>query len=459
LLRIHGAPWLEKGAQSLQASDEHVKALAYPSSLDPCRSGLNNAHHPQNPWSFRMIDFEPSEEQRLVRESVAAFARSTLAPRVREVEKARAVPDDIRRLAHDMGLGLVMVPESAGGQGLGMVTTVLLEEELGAADAGAAFGLAGPQAFGTAVAELGTPQQIDQHLAAFAGEGGNERFGAVAWSEASPNKARAGFSTTAERSGAGWVLTGKKAFVVNAHLADRFVVFAQIEPDQGWGGLGAFVVPRGEGVVVGARYDTLGLDAADFGEVELRGVVVPDGARLVGDPGEGGFTRATLRFFAKRALVTAARAVGLARFALDLAREHCENRSAFGKPIGHFQAVAFTLADRHMDVESARWLVWKAAASWDSKVKEERALHATAQAAASALEIAMRTADDGVGLHGGSGFIRDLVAEKLMRDAKQLALTCPTAEQLDQLASAIELAMPLDPALVLPTPDSQAIFT
>jgi alkylation response protein AidB-like acyl-CoA dehydrogenase len=407
-----------------------------------------------------MIDFEPSEEQRLVRESVAEFARSTLVPRVREVEKARAVPDDIRRLAHDMGLGLVAVPESAGGQGLGMVTTVLLEEELGAADAAAAFGLPGPGAFGTAVAELGTPGQIDQHLAAFAGEGGHERFGAVAWSEASPNKARAGFSTTAEKTSAGWVVTGKKAFVVNAHLADRFVVFAQVDVEKGWGGLGAFVVPRGEGVVVGARDDTLGLDAADFGEVEFRGVVVPDAARLVGDSGEGGFTRATLRFFAKRALITAARAVGLARFALDLAREHCENRSAFGKPIGHFQAVAFTLADRHMDVESARWLVWKAAASWDGEVKkEESALYATAQAAASALEIAMRSADDGVGLHGGSGFIRDLVAEKLMRDAKQLALTCPTAEQLDQLASAIDLGMPLDPALVLPTPDSQAIFT
>jgi alkylation response protein AidB-like acyl-CoA dehydrogenase len=406
-----------------------------------------------------MIDFEPSEEQRLVRESVAEFARSTLVPRVREVEKARAVPADIRRLAHDMGLGLVAVPKSAGGQPLGLVTTVLLEEELGAADAAAAFGLPGPHAFGTAVSELGTPEQGTTHLADFASADADERYGAVAWSEASPNKARSGFMTTAERHDAGWVLNGKKAFVVNAHLADRFVVFAQVEPEKGWGGIGAFVVPRGDGVGVGARHDTLGLDAADFGDVDLQNVVVPGGARLLGDPGECGFTRATLRFFAKRSLVVAARAVGLARFAFNLAREHCENRSAFGKPIGHFQAVAFTLSDRHMDVESARWLLWKAAAAWDSKLKEERALHATAQAAASALEIAMRTADDAVGLHGGSGFIRDVIAEKLMRDAKQLALCCPTAEQLDQLASAIDLGAPLDPALVLPTPDSQAIFT
>ncbi len=160
--------------------------------------------------------------------------------------------------------------------------------------------------------------------------------------------------------------------------------------------------------MIGARHDTLGLDAADFGEIALEGAFVEASARLAGDPGEGGFTRATLRFFAKRALVVAARAVGVARFAFDLAREHCENRTAFGKPIGHFQAVAFALSDRHMDVESARWLIWQAAAAWEAGAPEPRALHATAQAAAFALEAAMRTADECVGLHGGSGFIRDL---------------------------------------------------
>src|SRR6185369_16148572 len=111
------------------------------------------------------------------------------------------------------------------------------------------------------------------------------------------------------------------------------------------------------------------------------------------------------------------------------------------------------------DVESSRWLVWRAAHAWDAKLPDKDALASTAQAVAFALEAAMRTADDDVSLHGGSGFIRDLVAEKLMRDAKQLALCSPTAEQLDQLASAIELGAKLDPAFVLPTPDIQAIFT
>jgi alkylation response protein AidB-like acyl-CoA dehydrogenase len=407
-----------------------------------------------------MIDFEPSEDQRLVQQSVADFAKSTLAGRVREVEKARAVPEDVRKVAHEMGLALVDVPESAGGQGLGMLTSVMLEEELGAADAAAAFGLAGPGAFGAAMVELGTAEQAQAALAPFAEADAFARFGAVAWSEAAPNKARAGFTTMATRSDAGWSITGTKAFVVNAHLADRFVVFAQVDAEKGWDGIGAFLVHRDNpGLKAGRRHDTLGLDAADFGEIVLDGAVVDAAARLEGDAGEGGFTRAALRFFAKRALVVAARAVGLARFAFELALEHVDNRKAFGKPIGHFQAVAFALSDRHMDVESSRWMLWKAAHAWDARVPEKQALFATAQAAAFALEAAMRTADECVGLHGGSGFIRDLVAEKLMRDAKQLALCCPTAEQLDQLAAAIELGAPLDPALVLPTPDTQAIFT
>ena len=419
-----------------------------------------------------MISFEPTEDQTLMRDSVAQFARATLAPRVREFERLRSVPEDVRKLAHEMGLGLVAVPEAAGGQGLGLTTAVLLEEELGAADAAAAFGLAGPHAFAAAAVELGSEEQARELLAPFGDPDAHGRFGAVAWSEPKPNRERAGFSTVATADGDGYRITGKKAFVVNAGLADRFVVFAQVDPERGWEGIGAFVVPRdAAGVKVGARHDTLGLDAAFFGELELDSVAVPASARLSaaadGDDAKA-FTMATARFFCKHALVVAARAVGVSRFGFELAREHCDTRKAFGKPIGHFQAVAFTLADRLMDVDSARWLVWRAAQAWDvlpprgssaRKAAERHALKASAQAVAHALEACMRCADDCVGLHGGSGFIRDLVAEKLMRDAKQLALCCPTAEQLDQLATAIEVGVPLDPALVLPTPDTQAIFT
>jgi alkylation response protein AidB-like acyl-CoA dehydrogenase len=408
-----------------------------------------------------MIEFEPTEDQRLMQESIAQFAKSTLAPRIREFERLRALPDDVLRTGHEIGLSLLALPEACGGQGQGLVTSVLIEEELGSADAASAFALSGPGALATAVLELGTEEQARAYLEDFSNaDDGHTRFGAVAWSELAPNKQREGFTTTANKDGDAYVLTGKKAFVTNGLLASRFVVFAQVDETKGWAGIGAFVVEKDNpGLKLGKRHDTLGLDAASFGEITLEGARVPEAARLYGGSPEGDITRATLRFFAKRSLIVAARALGVARFAFDIAREYCDTRTAFGKPIGHFQAVAFTLADRLMDVESARWLVWKAARAWDSGGREKDALKATAQAAAHALEVAMRTADDCVSLHGGSGFIRDLIAEKLMRDAKQIALACPTTEQQDQLAAALDLHAKLDPALVLPTPDTQAIFT
>jgi alkylation response protein AidB-like acyl-CoA dehydrogenase len=111
-----------------------------------------------------------------------------------------------------------------------------------------------------------------------------------------------------------------------------------------------------------------------------------------------------------------------------------------------------------MDAESARDLCRRAAWAWDSGQPEEQCLLWTAQAVGNAHEAAMRCADDAVQLHGGAGFMRDVIVEKMMRDAKQMALSGCTAEHMDQLASAVELGAPLDPAVVLPTPETQAIF-
>jgi alkylation response protein AidB-like acyl-CoA dehydrogenase len=407
-----------------------------------------------------MISFQPTEDQKLMVDSVAQFARTALRPKIREFEKAGGLPDSVRKTAHELGLGLVVFPEAVGGAGLGFTTAVLLEEELAWGDPAAPFALGGPGAFGLAVVELGTEEQAKTELAPFTTDAGFARFGAVAWGEKKPNTTRAGFSTTATKEGAGWRLDGAKAYVLNADRAERFVVFAQVDDAAGWRGIGAFLVDRSAaGVSVLERSTTLGLDAASFGGVELTGVVVPDAARLLGG---ADFNAALCRFFAKNALLVAARGVGLSRAAFEVTREYVDTRKAFGKPIGHFQAVAFTVADRAMDVDAARGLVWRAAAAWDAFARnegdEKSALLLTAQAVAFGHEAAMRCGDDGVQLHGGAGFMRDYPVEKLMRDAKQIGLCGMTAEQADQLAAAIALGVPIDPGLVLPTPETQNAF-
>jgi alkylation response protein AidB-like acyl-CoA dehydrogenase len=416
-----------------------------------------------------MIAFDPTDDQKLMQESVASFAK-TLRARLRETEKERAVAPDLRKTAHELGLGMVAVPEALGGAGLGLLTAVLLEEELAYGDPAAPFGFGGPGALGIAATELGTAEQAKALLAPFTGADGWDRFGAVAWGEKKASSQRAGLVTTAVNRMGTWELTGEKAYVVNADRASSFVVFAQTSEGQGWRGIGAFVVKKGTpGLTVLPRETSLGLDAASFGGIRLDGVEVDESDRLAGADGAsaaeaagrstpGAFDAALVRFFAKQSLVVAARAVGLARAAFDIARDYCEQRRAFGKPIGHFQAVAFTLADRAMDVDAARGLVWRAAHAWDSGAPEKDALLYSARAASFALEGAMRCGDDAVQLHGGAGFMRDYPVEKLMRDAKQLQLCTMTAEHCDQLAAAIELGRAYDPGDVLPTAESQSAF-
>ncbi|MGD0526021.1 MAG: acyl-CoA dehydrogenase family protein [Polyangiaceae bacterium] len=412
-----------------------------------------------------MISFEPTEDQKMVRDSVAQFAQRTLRPRIREFEKTRSLPDDVLEAAHAMGLPLAAFPEAVGGAGLGVVTQVLIEEELAYGDPAAAFALSGPGAYGWAALHFGGPEVGKKLLAPFASEGAHARFGAVAWGERQVSRDRPGLVTIAERAGAGWKLRGEKSYVLHAERAESFVVFAQVDPAKGWDGLGAFVVPRdAKGLRVLPRLDTLGLDAASFGGIALDDVEVPDDARL----SQGGDVKRLVAFFATQALFVAARAVGLSRAAFETTRDYCEQRKAFGKPIGHFQAVAFTLADRSMDLEAARAMIWRAAYHWDAAghgadpAKSEPDVRASLQKIAwgvsFALEAAMRAGDDAVQLHGGSGFMRDYPVEKWMRDAKQLQLCAMTAEHADQLATLLALDRPLDPALVLPSAESQNVF-
>ncbi len=120
-----------------------------------------------------MISFDPTEDQKLMQQAARQFAKTTLRPRLREFERDRAIPEDVRRTAHELGLGTVWLPEAVGGPGLGLLTAVLLEEEVAFGDPAAAFGFGGPGAFGMALLELGTDAQGARHLAAFTAESGH----------------------------------------------------------------------------------------------------------------------------------------------------------------------------------------------------------------------------------------------------------------------------------------------
>ncbi len=397
-----------------------------------------------------MISFSLDEEQQIIQETVRKFAADVVRPAMRAWEKAGAVPADARRTFHELGLGLLEAPEAAGGAGASAVTAALVQEELAAGDPGAAVALWAPHLSVAAILELGDEAQQKRLLARFADPKGADRLGAVAWSEKGKPPVE-GFSTVAEKKGAAWSIRGEKAFVVNGGRADLTVVFAQVEPGKGWEGVGAFVVEGGAGIKEGARHRLLGLETVHAAEIAID-ATVSDENRLRG--GQGGFGESLRRFFQRAALMNAARQVGLARAAYDFALNYTQERHAFGKPVAHFQSIAFTLAEMHMDVEAARWMVWRAAAGMAADRPHARDV---AQAAIHANEAAWRVADNAVQLLGGAGYVQDYPVEKWLRDTKALALFAPT-DQLEQLALAqVELGNPVD--VGFPSSAIQPIFT
>jgi alkylation response protein AidB-like acyl-CoA dehydrogenase len=393
-----------------------------------------------------MLSFALSEDQQMLQETVRKFAADELRPVARALEKARAVPADLQRRFAELGLVLVDAPEAAGGMGLGLTTAVLAHEELAWGDPGAAVALWSPSGVVAAALELGTPEQAKALLARWNGPGAATARGALAWSESGKGLPEVGFATTARPDGDGWILDGAKSFVVNAGIADVYVVFAQIDAAAGWQGLGAFVVDgKAEGLSVGARCAWLGLETVQAGAITLKNVRVPGAARLAGG---ADVVTATRRMFARLAVTNAARQVGLARASYETALAYTQDRTAFGKVVAHFQAVSFTLAEMAMEVDAARWMVWRAAVELDGGAKS--ALVSAAMASTQANELAWKVADNGVQLLGGAGFVQDYPVEKWMRDTKTLALLSPTDELSRLVVAAQAIGKPDEFGVPLP---------
>ncbi|MGZ3407370.1 MAG: acyl-CoA dehydrogenase family protein [Polyangia bacterium] len=379
-----------------------------------------------------MISFGLEEDQQIIQETVRKFAAEELRPKMRAFEKS-GVPDGLKRKFEEMGLGLDEVALS---------TAVLVHEELAYGDPGAAVALS-------------APYDGNRTLLALADDAQRARFTgkptAICYSE---RKAPLdGFATVAKRVDGGWSLTGKKAFVVGGGDAELHVVFAQLEGAEGWGGLAAFVVERGNpGLRAGDKHALLGLEAVAAHEVVLEGCKVADGNRLLGG---GELGKRVEHALARVMVINAARQVGLARAAYEFALEYTQERKAFGKPVAHFQSIAFTLADMAMDVDAARWMVWRAATqlekgTWPSAVA----------AAAHANEAAWRVADNGVQLLGGAGYVKDYPVEKWLRDTKAMALFAPPSEIAELMLAGFELGHHISgDAHGLPSTAIQPFFT
>jgi alkylation response protein AidB-like acyl-CoA dehydrogenase len=357
-----------------------------------------------------VISFKLTEEQEVVRDALHEFAESALRPQARECDEAEAIPEELLEQTWELGLVSTQLPEAHGGGGEARspITNALVLEELGWGDATLAAAAVAPAAFAYAVADQGTEEQRRELLPLFCGP--KYHAASLAWIEPGPSFEPRLPRTLAEPKGDGFVLSGAKSFVPMAERASHFLVVSRNN-----GGLDAFVVPRdAEGLTVGERARNVGLRGLSMATLELERVELPASARL---GGEAGCDVARLLNQSRTAL--SAVMTGMSRAVLEYAVPYAKEREAFDQAIAQKQAIAFKLADMHIETESMRWLTWKAASELEQGLDATRSAHLARTYAA---EQCMWIADEGVQVLGGHGFIREHPVEMWYRNARILGV-------------------------------------
>jgi len=354
-----------------------------------------------------------STEQREFVALAQDFATREIRPRAREVDDAQVEsPLDLWGKAAKVGLAGFMIPAEYGGGGVtDMVTQVLVQEKLCYGDIGIGNFVTSSGFFADPILELGTEEQKDRWLRPLTTD--NPPVTALATTEPDYGSDAAGIQTRAVREGDHYVLSGQKTWISNAPYAQRFVVFATVDPSLRSRGVTAFVVERdAPGLTVGQPMRKMGQRGIVNAELFLDHVRVPVTDRL-GDEGQG-FIGLMRTFDASRILIGAS-CTGLSRAALDYATEYAKSRKQFGKPIIEHQAVAFRLADMAVRTDISHLTTLRAAQLLD------RGERVTVEAAAAKLvgsENAMATTWAAVQTLGGWGYSQEFLVEKWMRDAK-----------------------------------------
>ena len=353
-----------------------------------------------------MVNFKPSEEQQLLRDTLTGFAREVLRPSAREADEKDAVPASVVEKGWELGLVQTSIPEEHGGYGSGRsaIRSAIKLEELAYGDLAMTMHLVTPRLVTVPLIVAGTPEQQAAWLPRFCGDSFTPATAALQeprWDFDAGKPA-----TKAERQGGDWVISGRKCLVPLADRACGLLVYASA-PD----GLAAFVVERGaKGLGVGEREKNMGVKALDTFPVTLDAVRVPAASRLGGDGGAD-----AQAFVDASRVASAALAVGVSRAAFDYARDYAKERKAFGVPIAQKQAIAFMLADMATEVDAMRLLAWEAAWRIDQGLPATREAYLARHYAAQA---SLKIADNALQILGGHGYIRDHLVELLLRNAR-----------------------------------------
>jgi len=357
-----------------------------------------------------MIDFSLSDQQKAFQKTARDFARKEIAPVALDYDKNPHFPGDIIQKAHAAGLMNLTCQKEYGGLGLGLVDSSIITEELTAACV-AISGMIGINSLACGpIVVGGSHEQKIKFLLPLNQTGKTAAFGLT---EREAGSDAGGLKTRAKKEGDHYLLNGAKCFITNASYAALYTIFATLDPSKGPKGICGFILPReSAGLSIGKVEDKMGQRALNVAEIILENVIVPR-ENLLGNEGEG--FKWAMEALDEGRVNIATCGLGIARAAFECALSYAKTRVQFGKPIGTFQSLNFMLADMAAAVEGARFLTWYAGSLAD---QHKRFSREAAQAKFFATDVAMKVTTDAVQVHGGYGYTKEYMVEKLMRDAK-----------------------------------------
>ncbi|MHB1433897.1 MAG: acyl-CoA dehydrogenase family protein [Streptosporangiaceae bacterium] len=363
------------------------------------------------------MDFELSDEQRLLRGTIRSFVDSEIRPVAREWEAAGRYPDEIVATMAGIGLFGLLVPEEYGGMSADMVSLAVVFEEISRGWMGVA-GILGSHTLSTwMIAEYGTAEQRRAYLPDLAT--GARRTG-IALTEPGAGSDLQSIATMARRDGDSYLVSGRKTWITNARHADPLPVLVKTDPaaTPRHAGMSILLVEQGTpGFEVVRDLPKLGYRGPETCELVLDEARVPAASLLGGVEGRG--LQQALSALEKGRINVAARAVGVAQEAYDQALRYAGEREAFGRPISGFQAVQIKLADMATKLQAARLLTYWAASRADAG---GRADLESGIAKVYASEVAQECALTAMQVHGGYGYSKEFTVERLYRDAPLMVI-------------------------------------
>lgn len=362
------------------------------------------------------MDFKLTAEQQMFQEMFAGFAAREIAPQAERIDLEETIPEALISKMADQGFLAALLPEELGGVGLDVLSYCLLLQAISRADLSVAMLISIHNGLGIkSLLDFGREDQQAAYLESMAI---GERIGALALTEPAAGSDLAAMATQAKLAGDHYLLNGSKIWVSNGDVAGLFLVFARAEQ-----GVTAFLVERGTpGLRIGYREKTLGLRGLACHTLYLDDCAVP-AANVLGLAGQGLAVARQAAEFDR--LGISAICLGSAEHALACGVQFSTEHTQFGGPIAHKQAIQNFIADAATEIEALRDLVyhtaWMAAEGQPFGQRSSMAKLFGAQ-------VAMRTADNMLQVHGGYGYMKDYEIERLYRDCRALEIICGTSE-------------------------------